>query len=63
MICSPDGRHLATMPHIERSTFQWNWAHYVEGRKDEVSPWLEAFVNAKEWLVEKGVVAVAATEG
>ena len=53
ILCSPDGRHLATMPHIERSTFQWNWAYYVEGRKDEVSPWLEAFVNAREWLDKK----------
>jgi phosphoribosylformylglycinamidine synthase len=52
MICSADGRHLATMPHLERSTFQWNWAHYPAGRKDEVSPWVEAFVNAREWLVE-----------
>ncbi len=55
MICSPDGRHLATMPHIERSTFQWNWAHYPAGRRDEVSPWLEGFVNARKWLVAKGV--------
>jgi phosphoribosylformylglycinamidine synthase len=53
MICSSDGRHLATMPHIERSTFQWNWAHYPKGRTDEVSPWLEAFVNAREWLVKR----------
>nr|AWJ66329.1 phosphoribosylformylglycinamidine synthase / Phosphoribosylformylglycinamidine synthase, glutamine amidotransferase subunit [uncultured bacterium] len=55
MICSPDGRHLATMPHIERSTFQWNWAHYEAGRQDEVSPWIEAFVNAKNWLTKKNV--------
>jgi phosphoribosylformylglycinamidine synthase len=50
MMCDKTGRHLVTMPHIERSTFQWNWAYYPEGRKDEVSPWLEAFVNAKKWL-------------
>ena len=50
MMCDPTGRHLVTMPHIERSTFQWNWAHYPENRSDEVSPWLEAFVNAKKWL-------------
>ncbi len=62
MICSPDGRHLATMPHIERSTFQWNWAYYVDGRKDEVSPWLEAFVNARKWLVTKGIDAVVEAE-
>jgi len=50
MMCDKTGRHLVTMPHIERSTFQWNWANYPEGRKDEVSPWLEAFVNAKLWI-------------
>ncbi|MBT8316101.1 MAG: phosphoribosylformylglycinamidine synthase [Lutibacter sp.] len=50
MMSSKDGRHLVMMPHIERSIFQWNWAHYPDGRKDDVSPWLEAFVNAKKWL-------------
>ncbi|WP_034043979.1 phosphoribosylformylglycinamidine synthase [Wocania ichthyoenteri] len=50
MMCDKSGRHLVTMPHIERSTFQWNWAHYPKGRKDEVSPWLEAFVNARKWI-------------
>ncbi|MCK0135225.1 phosphoribosylformylglycinamidine synthase [Arenibacter sp. S6351L] len=50
MLCDTSGRHLVTMPHIERSIFQWNWAHYPAGRKDEVSPWLEAFVNARKWL-------------
>ncbi|MGB0974075.1 MAG: phosphoribosylformylglycinamidine synthase, partial [Flavobacteriaceae bacterium] len=53
MMSSKDGRHLVTMPHIERSIFQWNWAHYVDGRQDEVSPWLEAFVNARKWLETK----------
>ncbi|MCZ6594316.1 MAG: phosphoribosylformylglycinamidine synthase [Bacteroidetes bacterium] len=50
MLSDKTGRHLVTMPHIERSVFQWNWAYYPNGRKDEVSPWLEAFVNAREWL-------------
>ena len=53
MMCDVSGRHLVTMPHIERSTFQWNWAHYPENRSDEVSPWLEAFVNAKNWIQDK----------
>jgi phosphoribosylformylglycinamidine synthase len=53
MLCDQTGRHLVTMPHIERSTFQWNWANYPAGRKDEVSPWLEAFVNAKNWILNK----------
>ncbi|HEX8561510.1 MAG TPA: phosphoribosylformylglycinamidine synthase [Flavobacterium sp.] len=50
MLCDATGRHLVTMPHIERSTFQWNWAHYPKDRQDEVSPWLEAFVNARKWI-------------
>ena len=50
MLCDTTGRHLVTMPHIERSTFQWNWANYPEGRTDDVSPWLEAFVNARLWV-------------
>ncbi len=50
MMCDKTGRHLVTMPHIERSTFQWNWANYPDNRQDEVSPWLEAFVNARKWV-------------
>ncbi|RRQ48191.1 phosphoribosylformylglycinamidine synthase [Maribacter algicola] len=50
MLCDKSGRHLVTMPHIERSTFPWNWAYYPTDRKDEVSPWLEAFVNARKWV-------------
>lgn len=51
MICDATGRHLVMMPHIERSTFPWNWANYPErADKDEVSPWLEAFVNARKWI-------------
>jgi len=53
IMSSKDGRHLVMMPHIERSLFQWNWAYYPEGRKDEVSPWAEAFVNARKWLTKK----------
>lgn len=53
-LSSHDGRHLAIMPHIERSLFPWNWAHYPrERRSDEVGPWIEAFVNAREWVKEK----------
>ncbi len=50
MLVSPDGRHLVTMPHIERSIFPWNWAHYPKDRNDAISPWIEAFVQAREWL-------------
>ena len=50
MMSSSDGRHLVTMPHIERSIFQWNWAYYIRGRNDEVSPWIQAFINARDWI-------------
>ena len=52
-VCSADGRHLAIMPHLERSVFTWNWPYYAEGRTDEVSPWIEAFVNARDWISEQ----------
>lgn len=50
MLSDKSGRHLVTMPHIERSIFQWNWADYPTNRQDEVSPWIQAFVNAREWI-------------
>lgn len=53
MMCDKTGRHLVTMPHIERSIFQWNWAHYPNGRADEVTPWLQAFINAREWIEQQ----------
>ena len=51
-ITSNDGRHLVMMPHPERSIFPWNWAHYPENG-NKVSPWIEAFVNARNWVAEK----------
>ena len=52
-ICSLDGRHLVMMPHLERASYPWNWAHYPADRlEDEVTPWVEAFVNAREWIKE-----------
>ena len=50
MLTDESGRHLVMMPHLERSTFPWNWGYYPEDRNDEVSPWIEAFVNARKWL-------------
>lgn len=53
-VCSRDGRHLAMMPHPERSIFPWQNAWYPHAyRKHEVTPWMEAFANAREWLKEK----------
>src|SRR5690606_16513097 len=54
MMTDKTGRHLVMMPHLERSTFPCNWAYYPKDRKnDEVSPWVEALVNARVWI-EKG---------
>ena len=50
MMCDSTGRHLVTMPHIERSIFPWNWAYYPSERNDAASPWLEAFQNAFHWI-------------
>ena len=53
-ICSADGRHLCMMPHLERAFFPWQNAWYPANRKnDEVTPWIEAFVNARRWVEEK----------
>ena len=50
-ICSADGRHLCMMPHLERAFFPWQNAWYPADRKnDEVTPWIEAFVNARRWI-------------
>ena len=51
MMCSVDGKHLVTMPHIERSIFKWNWAYYPDKRNDKVSPWIKAFINARDWIL------------
>lgn len=50
-ICSADGRHLAMMPHLERAVFPWQNAWYpADRRKDDITPWMEAFVNARKWI-------------
>ena len=51
-IASKDGRHLAIMPHPERTIFPWQCGHYPAERKgnDEITPWIEAFVNARKWV-------------
>lgn len=53
-VASPDGRHLAMMPHLERAFLPWQWAWYPSGRRaDEATPWLQAFVAAREWIKNK----------
>ena len=50
-IASADGRHLAMMPHLERAIFPWQCGDYPADRiADEVTPWIEAFVNARKWI-------------
>jgi phosphoribosylformylglycinamidine synthase len=50
-LCSPDGRHLAMMPHPERTStvWQWGWMPPAWRHDLEVSPWLQMFQNAREW--------------
>jgi phosphoribosylformylglycinamidine synthase len=54
-LTSPDGRHLAMMPHPERTFLKWQWGWMPEDWKRdlEASPWLKLFQNAREWC-EKG---------
>jgi phosphoribosylformylglycinamidine synthase len=53
-LCSDDGRHLAMMPHLERAYFPWQCGYYPSERsKDEVTPWIKAFVNARKWVESK----------
>ncbi len=50
-LASADGRHLAMMPHLERAIFPWQCAYYPASRaNDEVTPWIEAFINARKWV-------------
>lgn len=53
-IASADGRHLAMMPHLERAIFPWQCGFYPEShRNDEVTPWIDAFINARKWVENK----------
>jgi phosphoribosylformylglycinamidine synthase len=50
-LCSTDGRHLVMMPHIERAYLPWQCGFYPPDRRDdEVTPWIQAFVNARKWI-------------
>ena len=50
-LCSADGRHLAMMPHLERAIFPWQCAFYPDSRRaDDLTPWIDAFVNARKWI-------------
>jgi phosphoribosylformylglycinamidine synthase len=56
-LCTPDGRHLAIMPHPERTFLTWQWPWMPEelrrgAKRDSPltsSPWLRMFQNAREW--------------
>jgi phosphoribosylformylglycinamidine synthase len=50
-LCSPDGRHIAMMPHPERTFLKWQWPYIPEKweKNLEASPWLKMFQNAMEW--------------
>jgi phosphoribosylformylglycinamidine synthase len=57
-LCSPDGRHLAMMPHPERGFLKWQWAWMPDEWKSDLatSPWLRMFQNAREWTGRAGNV-------
>ncbi|UCH45205.1 MAG: phosphoribosylformylglycinamidine synthase subunit PurQ, partial [Nitrospiraceae bacterium] len=50
-LCSVDGRHLAIMPHPERTFLKWQWPWMPEDWKKDLqsSPWLTMFQNARQW--------------
>ena len=53
-IAPADGRHLAMMPHLERAIFPWQCGYYPANRaKDDVTPWITAFINAKNWIKQQ----------
>jgi phosphoribosylformylglycinamidine synthase len=58
-LCSPDGRHLAMMPHPERTFLKWQWGWMPEDWKRDLkaSPWLRVFQNAREWCEQAGAFA------
>ncbi|MDE6229460.1 MAG: phosphoribosylformylglycinamidine synthase subunit PurQ, partial [Muribaculaceae bacterium] len=49
-LASANGRHLAIMPHLERAIFPWQCGYYPAERADEVTPWIDAFINARKWI-------------
>jgi phosphoribosylformylglycinamidine synthase len=55
-LCSSDGRHLAIMPHPERTFLKWQWPWMPEEWKKNLgaSPWLKMFQNARRWCEESG---------
>jgi phosphoribosylformylglycinamidine synthase len=53
-LASSDGRHLVMMPHLERAFFPWQCAWYpADRKKDDITPWMKAFVNARSWIEVK----------
>jgi phosphoribosylformylglycinamidine synthase len=50
ILASENGRHVAMMPHLERSIFSWQWPWLPENEDFDVSPWLESFVSAATWI-------------
>ena len=53
-LASADGRHVAMMPHLERAIYPWQCAYYPRARRnDEVTVWIDAFINARRWVEQK----------
>ncbi len=52
-ICSDNKRHLAMMPHLERAIFPWQWGYNMQDKDADCTPWIEAFINARQWIEAK----------
>jgi phosphoribosylformylglycinamidine synthase len=51
-VCSANGRHLALMPHPERSYHKWQmpWVPADYPQKQNYTPWRQLFTNAYKWI-------------
>ncbi|ETN63588.1 adenosine 2 [Anopheles darlingi] len=53
-VCSPDGRHLAMMPHPERCVQMWQWPYVTaDFPYKNSSPWMSMFQEAYLWCQEE----------
>jgi len=52
-LCTGDGRHLALMPHPERSVLKWQlpWMpNDWDKSGNQAAPWLQMFINARRFV-------------
>jgi len=53
-LVSPNGQHMAIMPHPERTFLSWHWPYWPEDKMNGVteSPWIKIFQNAYEVCIK-----------